>query len=77
MNSREYKEFKKRAQHSVDVNKKLRDNSFWDDKELVNELFDDSFLAEEGGYGLKSKIRIGTQYQVEVPKFKEKKTKKP
>ena len=67
MNSKQYLEFKKRAQHSVMVYEKLKDNSFWQDKELVNELFDDTILSEEGNFRFKPKIRIGSNYQVDIP----------
>ena len=63
MDSKTFKEFKKRAQHSVKVNQMLRDGTFWNDKALVDELMDDSILHEEGGYFGKQKIRIGDRFQ--------------
>ena len=67
MDSKAFKEFKKRAQHSVKVNQMLRDGTFWNDKALVDELMDDSILHEEGGYFGKQNIRIGPNYQAVIP----------
>ena len=68
MDSESFNEFKKRAQHSVKIHKMLRDGTFWANKTLVNELMDDSYLDEEGGYFGKKKIRIGDKYQAVIPK---------
>ena len=67
MDSKSFKEFKKRAQHSVKVQKMLRDGTFWNNKILVDELFDDSCLHEEGGYFVKKNVRIGSKYQANIP----------
>ena len=69
MDSKSFKEFKKRAQHSVKVQKMLRDGTFWKDKILVDELFDDSYLHGECGYFAKTKSRIGPNYQAQLPKM--------
>jgi hypothetical protein len=47
----------------------LRDGTFWNNKILVDELFDNSYLHEEGGYFGKKKIRIGNKYQANIPKM--------
>ena len=66
MDTKSFKELKKRAQHSVKVQKMLRDGTFWNNKILVDELFDDSYLHEEGGYYGKQKIKIGNKYQADI-----------
>ena len=58
-------EFKKRAIESIKVHEKLIDGTFWLDKNLINELFDDSPLEEDKV--IKSKIRIGDNYQAIIP----------
>jgi len=68
MDSYTFKQFKKRAIHSIKTQQMLRDGTFWNNKELVNELMDDSLLQEE--YGCEdNKIRIGPKYQAIIPEL--------
>lgn len=69
MDSITFKEFKKRAQHSVKVNQMLRDGTFWNDKALVDEMMDDSPLQEEDGYFAHKHVRIGPNYQANIPEL--------
>ena len=65
MDSKTFKEFKKRAQHSVKVNQMLRDGIFWNDKALVDELMDDSILHEKVDT-LENKRYIGDRFQAVI-----------
>ena len=69
MDSITFKEFKKRAQHSVKVNQMLRDGTFWNDKTLVDEMMDDSPLHEEDRYFARKNVRIGSNYQANIPEL--------
>ncbi len=54
------------AQQTVIVRQKMRDNTFWEDKELMADLFDETPIPEEP---CKRKLpKIGLGYQAIMPK---------
>ena len=81
MDNKTFKSLKKRALHSISVNKKFKNGSFNFDKMIMKELFDDSKLDEEecqnnldneDNSQFISKVRIGKDYQVtSLPKLNE------
>lgn len=68
MDSIAYKEFKTRTEHSIMVHKMLQNGTFWKNKNLIDELFDDSALEEEN-CNYNSRIRIGPKYQALIPEL--------
>ena len=54
------------AEQTVIVRQKMRDNTFWEDKELMADLFDETPIPEEP---CKRKLpRVGPNYQVSISK---------
>ena len=68
MNKTDLNRYKKSRKWTAYVHEKLRDNTFCNDKKIMDDLMDDSKIC--GGPCPGAKIRIGKEYQAIIPIYK-------